>query len=141
MLRYWWEKITNTRKFDPSVKILIIEDNPVDAKLFEKAVDICGFSSLVAYDGKMGIEMAWAYRPSLVILDYKLPDMNGAQVLEYLRANKETSAESVLVLSVLDSSDVVINSFMNGADQYFQKPVDLNLLVKEIRQLIHRPHC
>ena len=136
MLRYWWQKITNTRKIDPSVKVLIIEDNQVDARMFEKAVDICGFSPLIACDGKSGIVLAQEHKPNLVILDYGLPDINGAEVLKQLRSKKETSVEPVLVLSVLDGSDVVINSFMNGADQYFQKPIDLNFLVKEIKRLV-----
>jgi len=138
MFKYWWQKLTNTRKIDPSVKILIIEDNHVDAKMFEKAVDICGFTSLVAYDGHSGIDLAQNHMPRLIILDYQLPDMNGAQVLKMLRSKKETATEPVMVLSVLDNSDVIINSFENGADQYFKKPIDLKTLVKQIDLMVHK---
>ena len=75
----------NTREIDPSIKVLIIEDNHVDARMFEKAVDICGFISLVAYDGRSEIEKAQNHAPRLIILDYQLPDMNGAEVLKGLR--------------------------------------------------------
>ena len=138
MFKYWWQKITNTRKIDPSVKVLIIEDNHVDARMFEKAVNICGFTSLVAWDGRSGIEMARNYSPRLIILDYQLPDMNGADVLRGLRCKKETAAESVMVLSILDSSEVIIKSFENGADQYFKKPIDLKTLVGQINTMVYR---
>jgi DNA-binding response OmpR family regulator len=140
MFKYWWQKITNTREIDPSVKVLIIEDNHVDARMFERAVDICGFTSLVAYDGRSGIEMAQNYAPRLIILDYQLPDMNGVQVLKGLRCKKETAKEPVMVLSVLDNSDVIINSFENGADQYFKKPIDLKTLVRQITLMIDKTH-
>ena len=140
MFKYWWQKITNTREIDPSIKVLIIEDNHVDARMFEKAVNICGFTSLVAWDGRSGIEMARNYTPHLIILDYQLPDMNGADVLKVLHCKKETPIEPVMVLSVLDSSDVIIKSFENGADQYFKKPIDLKTLVGQINTMVYRPN-
>lgn len=130
----------NTREIDPSIKVLIIEDNHVDARMFEKAVDICGFISLVAYDGRSEIEMAQNHAPRLIILDYQLPDMNGAEVLKGLRCKTETAEEQVIVISVLESSDVIINSFENGADQYFKKPIDLKTLVRQITLMVHKAH-
>jgi PleD family two-component response regulator len=79
-------------KLIPSIKVLIIEDNHVDARMFEKAVDICGFTSLVAY-GMVGLESKWPenHAPRLIILDYQLPDMNGADVLKGLRCKNRDS--------------------------------------------------
>jgi len=140
MFKYWWQKMANTRKIDPSVKVLIIEDNQVDARMFEKAVHICGFTSLIAWDGQSGIEMAQNHTPRLIILDYQLPDMNGDQVLKWLRCKKETAKEAVMVLSILDNSDVIIKSFENGADQYFKKPIDLKTLVRQITLMVDKAH-
>lgn len=132
MFTYWWQKITKTRKIDLSTIVLIIEDNPVDVKLFEKAVDICGFVSLVAMTGALGIKIAQENRPNLIILDYRLPDMTGADVLKALRHRREP----VMVLSIVDSGEAVIRSFEEGADQYFAKPLDTSTLVKQIKLMI-----
>ena len=141
MLSLWLRKLWpfNNKKV-PSIKVLIIEDSPVDAKMIKKAVDACGLSSLVAYDGKTGIEMARTYKPDLVILDYHLPDINGGQVLEELRLNKETASETVMVLTVLNQPGVILDSFMHGADQYFTKPVSVSLLAKQIQVMLRHPH-
>ena len=86
MLREWFQSFWQPKKAEPSpIKVLIIEDSRVDAEMIKKAVAVCGFNSLVAYDGKTGIEMAREHKPDLIILDYHLPDTNGGQVLEKLR--------------------------------------------------------
>ena len=130
--RLWSPKISG----DPSIKVLIIEDSRVDAELIKKAVDVCGYSSLVAYDGKTGVEMAQKHKPNLIVLDYHLPDINGGQVLKKLRSNKETYSEVVMVLTVLKHPGIVIDSMAQGADQYFTKPISVSLLAKEIKGMI-----
>ena len=140
MFREWLKRVWPSKKTGSSlIKILVIEDSPVDAAMVKKAVDVCGFSSLVACDGKTGIEMARTHKPDLVILDYNLPDINGGKVLHELRALKETSSETVVVLTVLKSSDVIYDSFMSGADQYFTKPISVSLLAKQIKKMLPRP--
>ena len=140
MFKHWLQMMTNSRKIDPSVKVLIIEDSPIDSKMIQRAVSICGFGSLVAYDGRSGIEMAIAHNPKLIILDYGLPDLDGAEVLKQLRSKKETFLEPVLVLTVLDSSEVILNSFGNGADQYFKKTISINELVNHINLMVCEKH-
>lgn len=135
-LTYWWEKWTKTRKIDVGVCVLIIEDNPVDVKLFERAVDIAGYISLVATTGRLGIKIAQESTPALIILDYGLPDMTGAEVLKALKGHKKTSRGPVMVLSILDSGEAVIRSFENGADQYFPKPIDTPTLVRQIKAMV-----
>ncbi len=141
MFKQWLQKLRQPKKVsNPSIKVLIIEDSRVDAEMIKKAVDVCGFTSLVAYDGKTGVEMATVNKPNLIILDYHLPDTNGGQVLKELRSNKETSSEAVMVLSILDQPGVVVDSFTQGADQYFTKPISTSLLAEQIQAMIRHPH-
>ncbi|MBF0504323.1 MAG: response regulator [Candidatus Omnitrophica bacterium] len=141
MIKTWLRKLWPLKSSHAAViKILIIEDSPVDANMIKKAVDICGFVALVAHDGRTGIEMARKHKPNLIILDYHLPDINGGQVLEELRASKETSSETVMVLTILNNPEVVLDSFMRGADQYFTKPISVSLLSKQIQVMLRHPH-
>jgi two-component system KDP operon response regulator KdpE len=141
VFKQWLQKLRQPKKVsNPSIKVLIIEDSRVDAEMIKKAVDVCGFTSLVAYDGKTGVEMATVNKPNLIILDYHLPDTNGGQVLKELRSNKETSSEAVMVLSILDQPGVVVDSFTQGADQYFTKPISTSLLAEQIQAMIRHPH-
>jgi len=141
VFKQWLQKLRQPKKVsNPSIKVLIIEDSRIDAEMIKKAVDVCGFTSLVAYDGKTGVEMATVNKPNLIILDYHLPDTNGGQVLKELRSNKETSSEAVMVLSILDQPGVVVDSFTQGADQYFTKPISTSLLAEQIQAMIRHPH-
>jgi len=141
MFKHWFQKLLRPKENGLSaVKVLIIEDSRVDAEMINKAVEACGFTSLIAYDGKTGLEMARMHKPDLIILDYHLPDTNGGQVLKELRASKETSSETVMVLTVLDQPGVVVDSFAQGADQYFKKPISVSLLAKQIQVMLRHPH-
>jgi len=141
MFKQWLQKLWPSKKKEASViKILIIEDNKVDAQMIKKAVDICGFSSIVAYDGLTGVEMAVTHKPNLIILDYHLPDINGGQVLKRLRSNKETSAQTVLVLTILNQPGVIKDSFAQGADRYAVKPINVAELAKQIQFMLQNPH-
>ena len=140
-MKQWYQRLWPFKKKDASlVKVLIIEDNRVDAKMIKKAVDVCGFTALVAYDGKTGVEMAQKHKPNLIILDYHLPDMNGSRVLKELRSDQGTSAETVLVLTILNQPQVIKDSFTYGADRYAIKPINVSLLAEQIQFMLGHPH-
>ena len=141
MFNQWLKKVLKLKKKNSSlIKVLIIEDNPVDVKMIEKAVHACGHNSLIAYDGRSGIAMAIEHKPNLIILDYGLPDINGAKVLDEIRSMKETSSEAVMVLTVLTDPSVVLDSFEHGADQYFKKPISVSYLTRQIQVMLRQPH-
>jgi len=141
MLMQWLKKLWEPKIASiSSVKVLIIEDSRLDAEMIKKAVDVCGYNSLLARDGKTGLEMAEQHKPDLIILDYHLPDTNGGQVLKKLRSNKETSSETVMILSALNQPGIIMDSFSNGADQYFTKPISIGVLVQQIQYMLRHPH-
>ncbi len=141
MIAQWFQNLWQTKNTEDSpTKILIIEDSRVDAQMIKKAVDVCGFKALMAYNGRTGIQMAKLYQPNLIVLDYHLPDTNGGQVLKEIRADKDTLSESVMVLTILNQPGVILDSFANGADQYFTKPISVSLLAKQIQVMLRYPH-
>ncbi|MEI7999193.1 MAG: response regulator [Candidatus Omnitrophota bacterium] len=141
MFKQWFQKKEQSN-INPvsSIKILIIEDSQVDAQMIKKAVEVCGFNSLVAYDGRTGVAMAKEHKPDLIILDYHLPDINGTQVLKELRGCKETALETVMILTVINGPEAVIDTFIQGADQFFKKPISVPFLAKQIQVMLRHPH-
>jgi CheY-like chemotaxis protein/CHASE3 domain sensor protein len=100
--------------------ILIIEDDPNFAKIL---LDYCrqrGFRCLLAADGETGLEDARKYRPSAILLDLKLPGMNGMTVLENLKGDAKTRHIPVHVISVDDRGSEVLKM---GAMGFLAKPV------------------
>lgn len=78
-------------------------------------------------------------KPDLCILDVQLPGMDGREVVRVLRANPETRALPVIMITAAAVSPVdVVRGVENGADEYFSKPLDLDLLVVRIENLLAR---
>ena len=122
----------------PELKVLIIEDNPVDSKMIRQTVDICGYTPLVAYDGKTGLAMAKAHKPALIVLDYYLPDQDGGSILKALRADPKTARLKVLMLTVSDQSSVIVEAFGDEeeVDEYYHKPISMTRLAESILELV-----
>lgn len=86
-------------------KILLVDDEPEILEYFAKALKREGFQVLTAGDGEAGLAMAKKELPDLVILDVLMPGMDGGQVAQDLRENKETANISVIFLSAAVQSD------------------------------------
>jgi CheY-like chemotaxis protein len=99
--------------------ILIIEDDPYFAKILLNQCHEKGFKGLVSASGKAGLGIAKQYRPEAIILDIKLPDINGLSVLEALKEDSEIRHIPVHIMSVEEAS---LDAFRKGAVGFLNKP-------------------
>lgn len=113
--------------------ILIIDDEVQIRRLLEISLSTYGFSTLFASTGKEGLVAAVTHSPALVILDLGLPDMDGMKLLQSLR---EWFTKPVIVLSVRNSEDDIIQALDGGANDYLTKPFRSGELVARIRAAI-----
>jgi two-component system alkaline phosphatase synthesis response regulator PhoP len=90
-------------------KILLVEDDALFVKVYEKKLTREGMTLLAAYDGEQGVEMAKAEKPDLIILDLMLPKMAGSEVLKEIKEEPNTSAIPVIVLTNLSTSSEEVN--------------------------------
>lgn len=122
--------------FDCSKKsVLIIDDDKAFSESISKLIRKSDFQVLRALTGGVGLSLAAAFKPTGIILDLGLPDMNGQDVLELLQKDDRTSAIPVHMISAHDHTDEFIEK---GASTYTQKPVqqdDIHNLLDELTQL------
>ncbi len=117
--------------------ILIIDDEVQIRRLLEITLSSNGYKVSEAATGKDGIIAAATHNPALIILDLGLPDVDGGEVLKKIR---EWYQKPVIVLSVRNSEDDVINALDNGANDYLTKPFRTGELLARIRvALLHKP--
>jgi CheY-like chemotaxis protein len=109
--------------------ILIIEDDKRFAEILQKEVHDYDIKTIVTDQGKKGLELASLYLPDGIILDLRLPDINGLKVLDHLKFNLETRHIPVHVFSVDDEE---ISTMQKGAIGFLSKPV----AKKDIEQAI-----
>jgi DNA-binding response OmpR family regulator len=120
------------------IKILVIDDTPVDQRVACAAIDRGGYTSMKADNGKSGFELAKVEKPNLIILDYNLPDIKGPELCKLLKSHLDTQYIPVLFLTSMTGPENVINCFEQG-ENYLAKPITVNLLLKQIDSIIKNP--
>jgi len=127
--------------------ILLIEDNPDDAALTLRALKKNNIMNevVVARDGVEALDYLhgsgdYAERdvfdlPQLILLDLKLPKLDGLEVLKRVRADERTALQPVVVLTTSVEEQDVISSYKLGANSYIRKPVDFDQFMEAVRQL------
>ncbi len=118
--------------------ILLVEDNPSDEKLTVRALKNCGVANEVHVerDGAAALEyLATHDLPAVVLLDLKLPKLDGLEVLRHIRADGHTRLVPVVILTSSKEDEDVVSSFSLGANAYVRKPVDFTEFAEAARTL------
>jgi CheY-like chemotaxis protein len=124
--------------------ILLVEDNPDDEELTLRALARNNIANevVVARDGEEALRSlvgeggsAGGRLPMLVLLDLKLPKVEGLEVLSRIRADPRTRLLPVVVLTSSTEERDLVESYGRGANSYIRKPVDFNQFIEAVRQL------
>jgi two-component system response regulator len=127
--------------------ILLVEDNPDDEALTLRALKKSNIKNEVAVvrDGAEALDYlfgtgSYADRdlsdvPAVVLLDIRLPKIDGLQVLERIRADERTKLQPVVLLTASTEEEDIINGYRLGANSYVRKPVDFNQFAEAVHQL------
>ena len=131
----------------PYSKILLIEDNPDDVTLTLRALKKNSISNpvVVASDGEEALD--WLFcrgvykerdeldQPAIVLLDVKLPRLDGHEVLRAIRSNPRTRLLRVVMLTTSREEQDIIESYSMGANSYIRKPVDFDEFIRVVGQI------
>lgn len=119
-------------------EILIIDDEKDTANLIKLYLEEKGFKTFVALNGPDGIALAKEKRPDLIVLDLKMPEMDGFAVMKVLKMDKETDKIPVIILTAHDTKGYREKCLMLGAAEYLTKPFSEDDLTKEIEERIRK---
>lgn len=112
--------------------VLVVDDNEMNRDLLSRRLQRQGFTVVMAEDGKQALECIRLQSFDLVLLDVMMPQMNGYQVLEYLKTDAELRHIPVIMISALDDMDSVVRCIELGAEDYLFKPFNQTLLKARI---------
>ena len=127
--------------------ILLVEDNPDDVELTLRALKKNNIANeiVVARDGVEALDYLYgsgkyadrdtSILPTVILLDLKLPKVDGLEVLRRVRAEESTKLLPVVILTSSDEEQDMIDSYHLGANSYVRKPVDFNQFAKAVSQL------
>jgi diguanylate cyclase (GGDEF)-like protein len=120
------------------VRVLVAEDDEISATILLHRLEKEGLDVVRFKDGQDAYESALAEVPDLVILDVKMPGMDGFEVLSHLRKNARFSRTPIIMLTSLGQEADVVRGFGLGADDYILKPFSPTELSARVRRLLTR---
>ncbi|MHB8339169.1 MAG: response regulator [Ignavibacteriaceae bacterium] len=129
------------------VDILLIEDNPIDVELAIRALKKSGLANniFVVNDGEDALDFIYCKNkhvnrklsdfPKIILLDLKLPKIDGLEVLKIIKSDEDKKVIPVIVLTSSSQEKDLIDSYKLGVNSYIQKPVDFDQFVESVKQI------
>ena len=118
-------------------RILVVDDGKTIVKIITKKLEASSFEVIAAYDGQEAVLKARQENPDLILLDLNLPGMNGFMVCRILKFDVNFKHIPIIMFTALKSDADKWRGLEVGADAYLTKPVDLDVLVETIREMLN----
>ena len=138
MRRGYGDDVSFSKRAPTLRRLLIVDDSEKNRKLAREVLRAAGFRTLEAARGDEAIAVAAERRPDLILLDLRLPDMDGTDVARKLRGGAETGRIPVVALSASPMAGGSDRLLATGFDGYLQKPIDVRAFPEQVRRYCGR---
>ena len=115
--------------------ILIVDDNESDLLLIQRTVEKMGHRTLIAKNGKTGMELARSGKPDLILSDCRMPEMDGVEMCKRIKEDPQTKDIPLVFLTGVETPAIVVECFDMGVDNYICKPINPKLLRDQIQAI------
>jgi two-component system cell cycle response regulator DivK len=124
-----------------SKRILIVEDNKLDVRLLRDILVVHGYETLQTDDGLEAINLAWANRPDLILMDIRLPDVSGLEVTRRLRDDDRSKEIPIIAVTAFAMEWHEREALDSGCDAYISKPISILGFLNTVESFLTRfPH-
>jgi serine phosphatase RsbU (regulator of sigma subunit) len=117
-------------------RIVVIDDNDNDLQVTRRFLERRGYDAVPALSGEEGLRLAHQALPDAIIVDYRMPGMDGFEVTRLIKADPELHTIPVLMLTGSDSAEHVVQGLGAGADDFVTKGSDVEIVVARLRALL-----
>jgi two-component system cell cycle response regulator DivK len=117
-------------------KILIVEDNELNMKLFHDLLEVHGYSTLQTKDGREALELARTHRPDLILMDIQLPEVSGLEVTKWIKADDELKTIPVIAVTAFAMKGDEEKIRSGGCEAYIAKPISVNSFLDTIQKVL-----
>ena len=119
-----------------SKRVLIVEDNELNMKLFHDLLDAHGYETLQTRDGMEALELARAERPDLILMDIQLPEVSGLEVTKWLKEDDTLRAIPVVAVTAFAMKGDEEKIRQGGCEAYIAKPISVAQFMETVQRFL-----
>ena len=116
-----------------SKKVLIVEDNELNMKLFHDLLEAHGFDTVQTREGKKAFDMAREHKPDLIIMDIQLPEISGLEITRQLKEDDELKSIPVIAVTAFAMKGDEKKIREGGCEDYISKPISVGLFMAAVK--------
>ena len=120
-------------------KILIVEDNELNMKLFHDLLEAQGYEILETREGLQALSLAREHRPDLILMDIQLPEISGLEVTKWLKEDDELASIPVVAVTAFAMKGDEERIREGGCEAYLSKPISVGKFIETIRHFLGNP--
>ncbi|RMH77105.1 MAG: hybrid sensor histidine kinase/response regulator [Cyanobacteria bacterium J007] len=135
------QKIVGVMPGSPSYRILVVDDSRTNRQLLLKVIEPLGFQVREASDGEEALEIWEDWQPDLILMDVKMPKMNGKEATQRIRATPEGEKVKILGTTAIAFEEEKQEIQESGYNDIISKPLDKNLLYKKLAEYLNLEYC
>ncbi|MEC9250084.1 MAG: response regulator [Pseudomonadota bacterium] len=117
-------------------KVLIVEDNELNMKLFNDLLEAHGYETLQTKDGFKALEMAREHTPDLILMDIQLPEVSGLEVTKWLKDDESLQTIPVVAVTAFAMKGDEERIREGGCEAYLSKPITVSTFIETVRQFL-----
>jgi len=117
-------------------KILILEDNELNMKLFHDLLEVHGYTTLQTKDGREALQLAREHRPDLILMDIQLPEVSGLEVTKWIKADDDLKSIPVIAVTAFAMKGDEEKIRSGGCEAYIAKPISVNSFLETIQTVL-----
>jgi len=118
-------------------KILLVEDNEMNRDMLTRRLQRKGYEMAIAVDGEESVRMAQSQAPNLILMDIRLPVMDGWEAMRQIKIMPETQSIPIIALTAYAMAGDMEKCMNAGCDDYDTKPIDLPRLLEKMQALLN----
>lgn len=117
-------------------KVLIVEDNELNMKLFHDLLDAFGYETIQTSDGMAALDLAKEHMPDLILMDIQLPEVSGLEVTKWLKEDEKLNPIPVIAVTAFAMKGDEQRIREGGCQAYLSKPITVSTFMDTVRQFI-----
>lgn len=124
----------------PAPTILVVDDDWMIREVLETYLTLNGYHVITTHSGEKALEMAFANPPDLIMLDVRMPGIDGYELCRYLKNDVRTRFTPVVMVTALEADDDKLQAIKAGADDFITKPFNSLMMLTRVKSLLRIKH-